>query len=257
MSIEITGLSSVSAASGTQSTASAGDTELFASLLKKSSEKYGIDLDALFRAASEKYRVPLNLLKAVAKAESNFNPNATSPVGAMGIMQLMPGTAQGLGVTDPYDPTQNVMGGAKYLSQMLARYDGNISLAVAAYNAGPNAVDKYNGIPPYKETQNYVKIVMGYLGTDITAGTVTVESKTTLPSTDASSLLADSSNLGKLLEGALLTGGFTGDLADLISAIGKTGSDSSDLSNKIMASVYQLQLQMMMGSNDDDHSVIV
>ena len=257
MSIEISGLSSSSSALGSQSAAGTGDSTLFASLLKKSSEKYGIDLDALFSAASEKYKVPLNLLKAVAKAESNFNPNATSPVGAMGIMQLMPGTAKGLGVTDAYDPEQNIMGGAKYLSQLLTRYDGNASLALAGYNAGPNAVDKYNGIPPYQETQNYVKTVLGYLGDNITAGTVTVESKTGSSSVDAASALSDTSNLGQLLEGALLNGGLTGDLADLVSSIGKTGSDSSDISNKIMASVYQLQLQMMTGGSDDGTSVIV
>ena len=142
----------------------------FADVLKKSLNSPGTDLDSIFEAASKKYNVPVNLLKAVAKAESNFNSHATSSCGAMGIMQLMPATAKSLGVTDAYNPEQNIMGGAKYLSQMLNQFDGNTELAVAAYNAGPGNVKKYDGIPPFKETQNYVAKVMGYCNSDITAG---------------------------------------------------------------------------------------
>lgn len=142
----------------------------FADVLKKSLNSPGTDLDSIFEAASKKYNVPVNLLKAVAKAESNFNSHATSSCGAMGIMQLMPGTAKSLGVTDAYNPEQNIMGGAKYLSQMLNQFGGNTELAVAAYNAGPGNVKKYDGIPPFKETQNYVAKVMGYCNSDITAG---------------------------------------------------------------------------------------
>jgi hypothetical protein len=127
-------------------------------------------LDEIFQKASDTYHVPVELLKAVAKAESNFNPRAESHAGAKGIMQLMPGTAKALGVTDPFDPEQSIMGGAKYLSQQLARYDGNAVLALAAYNAGPGNVAKYNGVPPFKETQNYISKVMGYAGETITAG---------------------------------------------------------------------------------------
>ena len=122
------------------------------------------DLDAIFEAAAARYGVPTDLLKAVAKAESGFRVDATSPKGAMGVMQLMPGTARGLGVVDAYDPEQNIMGGAKYLSQMLTRFGGNIEYALAGYNAGPGAVDKYGGIPPYNETQNYVRTVTRYMG---------------------------------------------------------------------------------------------
>lgn len=129
-----------------------------------------VNLDDIFQKAADTYHVPVELLKAVAKAESNFDPTAESHAGAKGIMQLMPGTANALGVTDPFDPEQSIMGGAKYLSQQLARYDGNAVLALAAYNAGPGNVAKYNGVPPFKETQNYISKVMAYAGEPITAG---------------------------------------------------------------------------------------
>lgn len=126
------------------------------------STKYGTDYDEIIKKASERYNVPEKLIFSIIKQESNFNPSATSSAGASGLMQLMPGTAKYLGVSNSLDPEQNIMGGAKYISQMLSQFDGNIETALAAYNAGPGAVKKYDGIPPYKETQNYVQKVMNY-----------------------------------------------------------------------------------------------
>ena len=129
------------------------------------------NLDEIFNTAGLRYNIPPDLLKAVAKVESGFNPNVVSKAGAIGIMQLMPGTARGLGVTNPYDPEQNIMGGAKYLRGQLDRFGGDVRLALAAYNAGPGAVTKYGGIPPYKETQNYVpKVLEYYNGGGLIAG---------------------------------------------------------------------------------------
>lgn len=129
---------------------------------------YGDYLEQIFQKASMTYNVSKDLLKAMAKAESNFRADATSHCGAMGIMQLMPGTAASLGVTDAYNPEQNIMGGAKYISRLLEKYNGNLSYAVAAYNAGSGNVDKYGGIPPFNETQNYVVKVLQYLEEGVT-----------------------------------------------------------------------------------------
>lgn len=116
------------------------------------------DLEPMIKRAADKYGIDSSVIKAVIKAESGFRPNATSRVGAQGLMQLMPGTARALGV-DASDPEQNIDGGTKYLKQQLDKF-GSLDLALAAYNAGPGSVVKYGGVPPYTETQNYVQQVM-------------------------------------------------------------------------------------------------
>jgi len=118
------------------------------------------EIDGLIGEYSDKNGLDTDFVRALIKQESGFKPTATSSAGAMGLMQLMPGTAQGLGVTDAYNPESNIAGGTKYLKNLLNKYSGNKELALAAYNAGPGAVQKYGGIPPYKETQNYVKSVL-------------------------------------------------------------------------------------------------
>ncbi|MDS1029230.1 lytic transglycosylase domain-containing protein [Bacillota bacterium LX-D] len=133
--------------------------QVFNAALQKGNNQY----DYLFQAAGEKWGVSPALLKAVAKAESGFNPNAVSKSGAQGIMQLMPKTARSLGVSNSFDPAESIFGAAKYLSSMLNRYDQNIKLALAAYNAGPGNVQKYGGVPPFAETQKYISKVLSYL----------------------------------------------------------------------------------------------
>lgn len=117
------------------------------------------DFDAIINTAAQNTGLDPAFIRAVMIAESGGNPKAKSGAGALGLMQLMPATAKGLGVTDPFDPMQNILGGARYLKTQFDRF-GDLRLALAAYNAGPGAVRKYGGIPPYAETKNYVEKVM-------------------------------------------------------------------------------------------------
>lgn len=207
-----------------------------------------IDLDSIFAEASKKYGVSVDLLKAVAKAESNFNPEATSHCGAMGIMQLMPSTAQSLGVTDAYDPYQNIMGGAKLLSQLDKLYDGNIKLMLAGYNAGPGNVEKYDGVPPFEETQNYVATVMRYLdeGVDINGKTVTINGVSTSqadPTATDKQLASLQNKLDEYFSYSeyqmLMT--YFNTMLDIISSIGDTdGSSSNSDSDDSLADLFRL-----------------
>jgi soluble lytic murein transglycosylase-like protein len=138
----------------TATTASAGLMSVGASELPAD-----VPFGAEITAAAKKHGIDPALLAGLVKQESGFNPNAGSPAGARGLTQLMPGTAAGLGVSNVLDPAQNLDGGAKYLRQQLDAFGGDVTRALAAYNAGPGAVQRYGGVPPYAETQNYVRIV--------------------------------------------------------------------------------------------------
>ncbi len=119
----------------------------------------------LIKIAADFFGVDSELVKAVIRQESEFNPRAVSPKGAMGLMQLMPDTAKMLGIDDPFDPAKNIYGGTKFLRSMIDRFNGNLKYALAAYNAGPNAVDAAGGVPDFPETKNYVeKVIQYYMG---------------------------------------------------------------------------------------------
>jgi len=118
--------------------------------------------DPFIREASDKHGIEFYLLKALIKVESDFNPTAVSRSGALGLMQIMPDNVEAFNIKDPFDPWQNIMGGAGYLRQLLQRFDGKLPLALAAYNAGPTVVEQFRRVPPFKETEEYVKKVMTY-----------------------------------------------------------------------------------------------
>ena len=233
--------------------------------------------DAIFEEASRTYGVSKSLLIAVAKAESNFNPNDVSHAGASGIMQLMPGTAKSLGVKNVFDPYENIMGGAKLLRDNIRSF-GSVPLALAAYNAGPGAVKKYNGVPPYKETQNYVKKIMADLGdsaynvksnyfgqgsgTSSYGNSSSSVSANSLLSTGGLGALTGSSN--NLFSGLGLSGGqnvlFSGVLRSILSsallnsgreAAAGDGADNGTVTldkKSFQSLVSLLQMQMMMPS---------
>lgn len=190
-------------------------------------------MDEIFEEAARETGVDIRLLKAVGKAESGFRASATSRCGAMGVMQLMPATAKSLGVTNAYDARQNIMGGAKYLAKLLKKYDGDTELALAAYNAGSGNVAKYGGIPPFKETQNYVKRVLEYAGEDFNAGQPLVSEENTESPLVSAAAAQSSANTGTLDE------------------------EYTDLC-KMMVQMMQLQmqqkLQSILGSDEDGDS---
>lgn len=233
----------------------------FKTVLKSRGTRISEDMDCIFEEAAARHNVPERLLKAVAKTESDFNPSAVSHAGAVGVMQLMPGTARSLGVSDPYDPRQNIMGGAKYLKENLDRF-GDVSLALAAYNAGPGAVKKYSGIPPYNETQNYVKKVLSYCG-----GEDSLNAGRSIPV--SGSLLADMgadvrgglppdrsiSAGGSLLTGA---GSMVTPLSMLSSLSYSEEGDTVTLDKESFNGLIQLlRIQMMMNADREAGTVVI
>ncbi|MFO8085796.1 MAG: lytic transglycosylase domain-containing protein [Desulfobacterales bacterium] len=129
---------------------------------RKAARNFFDNIDACIIEASTQHDVSFSLIKAIIKVESDFNPEAISQKGAMGLMQIMPFNFNQLSITDPFDPWENIMGGVRYLKNMLNKFNGNLQLSLAAYNAGPGAVDKYGCIPPYPETISYIDKVLKY-----------------------------------------------------------------------------------------------
>ncbi len=146
-------------------TSSTQDFKLFLRESRKTSTRswyYRNKYDDLITDASERFGISFPLLKAIIKAESDFDPQAISKKGAMGLMQIMPKNFKLLGLKDPFDPTQNINAGARYFKQLYDRFNGKLALSLAAYNAGPSAVDRYKTIPPYEETEEYVRRVLKF-----------------------------------------------------------------------------------------------
>lgn len=257
-------------------------TPSFQSIFTDKAQNGPESMDAIFEEAAARYDVSVDLLKAVAKAESGFNPNAVSKAGAIGVMQLMPATARSLGVADPYDARQNIMGGAKYLKENLDRFNGDVSLALAAYNAGPNAVQKYGGIPPYSETQNYVKVVTSYMGTPLSSGKMVATGNT---SSTYASLLGSAYGNSTSLVGSLygdsssnklasLYGTSYGQLANVYGLSSGTGLDAMGMllgsaavsgdgetitmsKESYVSLIQMLRLQMMMNASREVGSITI
>lgn len=216
-----------------------------------------VTMEQIFQKAAAKYGVSSNLLKAVAKVESGYQPDVVSSAGAIGVMQLMPGTASSLGVTNAYDAEQNIMGGAKLLSQLLNQYNNNLDLALAAYNAGPGNVAKYGGAPPY--TQKYISMIKSIMNN----GEQTINVPVTISSASASSsdlsvaasaastenLTGQSSTDAALAALSSLSGGSSSSLATLL------GSNSSALT-ALLGNSSTSSLASLLGSNSSTLSAL-
>ncbi len=179
-------------------------------------------LESIFAGAAKEFGINENFLKAVAKAESGFDPDAESGCGAQGIMQLMPFTSESYGVTDPFDAKQNIYAGAQLLSELLDNYNGNATLALAAYNAGSGSVQKYGGVPPYDETVNYINKINDILGGSLAGDSKTVDGASTTDFSVAQNVIAPDieikkSTLGTSAEAGKLIGTISANNDDRLS----------------------------------------
>lgn len=179
-------------------------------------------LESIFAGAAKEFGINENFLKAVAKAESGFDPDAVSGCGAQGIMQLMPFTSESYGVTDPFDAKQNIYAGAQLLSELLDNYNGNATLALAAYNAGSGSVQKYGGVPPYDETVNYINKINDILGGTLAGDSKTVDGASTTDFSVAQNVIAPDieikkSTLGTSAEAGKLIGTISANNDDRLS----------------------------------------
>ena len=246
------------AAGGTAVNAAKAAGSDFSSLLQNAvnpgANRQTTDMDEIFERASKQYGIPVNLLKAVAKTESGFDPGAVSSCGAQGVMQLMPSTAKSMGVQNPLDAEQNIMAGARYLSQKISQYGGNVTLALAAYNAGSGNVAKYNGVPPFKETQAYISRVMDYAGLSLDAPEEPLSSLDGSDAPDSSGLpgsLNSFSALSALLGSSSLPA--LGDLSSLSSQTG-TSAASGAYTYEDYLSFLQLMIAQMQTSSTQEMS---
>ena len=181
-------------------------------------------LESIFAGAAKEFGINENFLKAVAKAESGFDPDAVSGCGAQGIMQLMPFTSESYGVTDPFDAKQNIYAGAQLLSELLDNYNGNATLALAAYNAGSGSVQKYGGVPPYDETVNYINKINDILGGSLAGDSKTVDGASTTDFSVAQNVIAPDieikkSTLGTSAEAGKLIGTISANNDDRLSDV--------------------------------------
>ena len=192
-------------------------------------------LESIFAGAAEEFGINENFLKAVAKAESGFDPDAVSGCGAQGIMQLMPFTSESYGVTDPFDAKQNIYAGAQLLSELLDNYNGNATLALAAYNAGSGSVQKYGGVPPYDETVNYISKINDILGGALSGDSKTIDGSSRTDFSTAQNVNAPD------IEVKRNTSGTSADAGKLFQTI------STDKDDKLSAGLYNI-----VTDNDSD-----
>ena len=214
----------------------------FTTVLKASStSSFSSTLNSIFEAAGQKYNLSPDLLKAVAKVESGFNADTTSRVGAMGIMQLMPSTAQYLGVTDAYDPEQNIMGGARYLREMLDKFNGDLTLALAAYNAGPGAIINNGNMPLESQLNGYISKVLGLLNYGEITPDVIIYKGETANANNADNVSGENSGAdGSGAEAAVAA-------PDAASNAGTTDEYLKSVSEMLLMRI----LEMQMGSSED------